>query len=166
MRSPSASRSKTSSRRRPRDHQDPRVHRPVAVVDPDHRRDRVRAVFAECRRPAWTPNAGASARFSTFMVRCRACWSRSKHDQHYYALTGLAPVRERIEQHKRSIADYLSHLSADRRRSRTGGSGAATQDHRRSLDRRNGRNRRACRARRRRRPCSRRAKPILRRSIP
>ena len=34
-----------------------------------------------------------------------------KHDQHYYALTGLAPVGERIEQHKRSIADYFSQLS-------------------------------------------------------
>ena len=34
-----------------------------------------------------------------------------KHDQHYYALTGLAPVRDRIEQHQRSIADYVSHLA-------------------------------------------------------
>ena len=34
-----------------------------------------------------------------------------KNDQHYYALTGLAPVHSRIEQHRRSIADYFSHLS-------------------------------------------------------
>ena len=34
-----------------------------------------------------------------------------KHDQHYYALTGLTPVRDRIDQHKRSIKDYLSHLA-------------------------------------------------------
>src|SRR5688572_29474900 len=34
-----------------------------------------------------------------------------KNDQHYYALTGLTPVHVRIEQHRRSIADYLSHLS-------------------------------------------------------
>ena len=34
-----------------------------------------------------------------------------KNDQHYYALTGLAPVQNRIEQHRRSIADYFSRLS-------------------------------------------------------
>ncbi len=34
-----------------------------------------------------------------------------KHDQHYYLLTGLAPVKDRVEQHKRRITDYLSHLT-------------------------------------------------------
>jgi signal transduction histidine kinase/DNA-binding response OmpR family regulator len=33
-----------------------------------------------------------------------------RHDQHYYALTGLAPVKDRVEQHQRSIADYLARL--------------------------------------------------------
>ena len=33
-----------------------------------------------------------------------------KNDQHYYALTGLTPVHDRIEQLQRSIADYLAHL--------------------------------------------------------
>ena len=34
-----------------------------------------------------------------------------KNDQHYYALTGLTPVHDRIEQLQRSIADYLAHLN-------------------------------------------------------
>ncbi len=33
-----------------------------------------------------------------------------KSDQHYYALTGLTPVHDRIEQLQQSIADYLAHL--------------------------------------------------------
>ena len=68
-----------------------------------------------------------------------------KHDQHYYALTGLAPVRDRIEQHKRSIADYLAHLTqivADPEQA----SGCSSSRSASIAGWRNGRSRRACRA--------------------